>query len=117
MPPRQERGRDRFLRAREFQRAAASVWSQRRRRPCLSRPADQANHGRRYSPIPVIISNTAQETKLWADTAGPITDEESYATAIKKLFGAASSTVFSRFIQRMPIRCREMRLPSSPQTR
>ena len=72
---------------------------------------------RKHPPMPVIIGNTTQETKLWADTAGPITDEESYATATRSSSGPLRSTVFSRFIQRMPIRHRKTRLPSSPQTR
>jgi para-nitrobenzyl esterase len=38
--------------------------------------------------MPVIIGNTAGETKLWADSAGPITDQGSYAAAVEKLFGA-----------------------------
>jgi para-nitrobenzyl esterase len=45
---------------------------------------------RQYPPMPVIIGNTVEETKLWADTAGAVTDESSYADAIDKLFGAAS---------------------------
>jgi para-nitrobenzyl esterase len=45
---------------------------------------------RRYPPMPVIIGNTAGETKSWADSAGPITDHASYAAGIEKLFGAAA---------------------------
>jgi para-nitrobenzyl esterase len=45
---------------------------------------------RQYPAMPAIIGNTAGETKSWADTAGPITDQESYATAIEKLFGPAA---------------------------
>jgi len=45
---------------------------------------------RQYPPMPIIIGNTAGETKSWADSAGPITDQGSYATAIEKLFGAAA---------------------------
>jgi len=45
---------------------------------------------RQYPPMPVIIGSTAGETKSWADTAGPVTDQESYAAAIEKLFGPAA---------------------------
>lgn len=44
----------------------------------------------KYPHIPVIIGNTSEETMPWADTAGRVTDEASYAAAIDKLFGAAS---------------------------
>jgi para-nitrobenzyl esterase len=44
----------------------------------------------RYPAMPVIIGNTAEETLGWADTAGAVTDEASYAAAIDKVFGAAS---------------------------
>ena len=40
--------------------------------------------------MPVIIGNTLEETLPWADTAGKVTDEASYAAAIDKVFGAAS---------------------------
>jgi para-nitrobenzyl esterase len=40
--------------------------------------------------MPVIIGNTSEETMPWADTAGRVTDEASYAAAIDKVFGAAS---------------------------
>jgi para-nitrobenzyl esterase len=43
---------------------------------------------RQYPPMPVIIGSTAGETKSWADSAGPVTDQGSYAAAIEKLFGA-----------------------------
>jgi para-nitrobenzyl esterase len=42
---------------------------------------------RQYPPMPVIIGNTAGETNSWADSAGPVTDQGSYAAAIDKLFG------------------------------
>jgi para-nitrobenzyl esterase len=45
---------------------------------------------RQNPPMPVIIGNTAGETKSWADSAGPVTDQGSYAAAIEKLFGAAA---------------------------
>src|SRR5450432_3354678 len=44
----------------------------------------------RYPPMPVIIGNTSEETMPWADTAGKVTDDTSYAAAIDKVFGAAS---------------------------
>jgi len=44
----------------------------------------------RYPAMPVIIGNTLQETLSWADTAGKVTDEASYAAAIEKVFGPAS---------------------------
>ncbi len=42
----------------------------------------------RYPAMPVIIGNTVGETWGWADTAGKVTDEASYAAAIDKVFGA-----------------------------
>jgi para-nitrobenzyl esterase len=44
----------------------------------------------RYPPMPVIIGNTSEETMPWADTAGKVTDDASYAAAIDKVFGASS---------------------------
>jgi len=44
----------------------------------------------RYPPMPVIIGNTTEETWGWADTAGQVTDQASYAAAIDKVFGAAA---------------------------
>src|SRR5713101_5179025 len=43
----------------------------------------------KYLPMPVIIGNTSEETMPWADTAGRVTDDTSYAAAIDKVFGAA----------------------------
>jgi len=43
---------------------------------------------RQYPPMPVIIGSTTGETKSWADSARPVTDQSSYAAAIEKLFGA-----------------------------
>ena len=45
---------------------------------------------KRYPAMPVIIGTTSGETGPWADTAGRITDEASYAAAIDKVFGAAA---------------------------
>ena len=45
---------------------------------------------KRYPAMPVIIGNTAAETGQWADTAGHVTDERSYAAAIDKVFGPAA---------------------------
>jgi para-nitrobenzyl esterase len=42
----------------------------------------------KYLPMPVIIGNTSEETMPWADTAGRVTDDASYAAAIDKVFGA-----------------------------
>jgi para-nitrobenzyl esterase len=42
----------------------------------------------RYPMMPVIIGNTAEETWGWADSAGQVTDEASYAAALDKVFGA-----------------------------
>src|SRR5437879_2832715 len=44
----------------------------------------------KYPTMPVIIGNTSQETLPWANSAGPVTDEASYAAAIDRVFGAAS---------------------------
>jgi para-nitrobenzyl esterase len=41
-------------------------------------------------PMPVMIGNTSEETMPWADTAGRVTDDTSYAAAIDKVFGAVS---------------------------
>jgi para-nitrobenzyl esterase len=45
---------------------------------------------KRYPAMPVIIGTTSGETGPWADTAGRITDEASYAAAIDKVFGATA---------------------------
>ena len=42
----------------------------------------------KYPAMPVIIGNTSEETNPWADTAGKVTDDASYAAAIEKVFGA-----------------------------
>jgi para-nitrobenzyl esterase len=42
---------------------------------------------KRSPAMPVIIGNTSGATGPWADTAGRITDEASYATAVDKVFG------------------------------
>ena len=44
----------------------------------------------KYPPMPVIIGNTSEETMPWADTAGRVTDDASYAAAIDRVFGAGS---------------------------
>jgi len=44
----------------------------------------------KYPSMPVIIGNTSEETMPWADTAGRVTDDASYATAIDRVFGAGS---------------------------
>jgi para-nitrobenzyl esterase len=44
----------------------------------------------KYPSMPVIIGNTSEETMPWADTAGRVTDEASYAAAIDRVFGAGS---------------------------
>jgi para-nitrobenzyl esterase len=44
----------------------------------------------RYPPMPVIIGNTMDETLIWADTAGQVTDETIYGAAIDKVFGAVA---------------------------
>jgi len=41
-------------------------------------------------PVPVIIGNTSEETLGWANTAGPVTDDASYAAALERVFGAAA---------------------------
>jgi para-nitrobenzyl esterase len=43
-----------------------------------------------YPSVPIIIGNTAGETWGWADSAGKVTDEASYAAAIDKVFGTAA---------------------------
>jgi para-nitrobenzyl esterase len=43
----------------------------------------------RYPMMPVIIGNTSQETLPWANSAGQVTDEASYAAAIDSVFGPA----------------------------
>ena len=44
----------------------------------------------KYPAMPVIIGTTSEETRLWADTAGQVTDDASYAAAIDKVFGASA---------------------------
>src|SRR5947208_12212485 len=44
----------------------------------------------KYPPMPVMIGNTSEETMQWADSAGRVSDEASYAAALDKVFGAAS---------------------------
>ena len=44
----------------------------------------------KYPSMPVIIGNTSEETMPWADTAGRVTDDASYAAAIDRVFGAGS---------------------------
>ena len=43
----------------------------------------------KYPAMPVIIGNTSEETNPWANSAGQVTDETSYAAAIEKVFGSA----------------------------
>jgi para-nitrobenzyl esterase len=45
---------------------------------------------KRYPAMPVIIGTTSNETGRWADTAGKVTDEVSYAGAIDKVFGSSA---------------------------
>jgi carboxylesterase type B len=45
---------------------------------------------RKYPAMPVIIGNTAQDTLGWADSAGQVKDDASYAAAIEKVFGASA---------------------------
>jgi para-nitrobenzyl esterase len=44
----------------------------------------------RYPAMPAIIGNTTEETLIWADTAGQVTDELTYGSAIDKVFGVAA---------------------------
>lgn len=44
----------------------------------------------KYPAMPVIIGNTSEETNPWANTAGQVTDDASYAAAIDKVFGASA---------------------------
>jgi len=45
---------------------------------------------KRAPAIPVIVGNTAGETVAWADTAGKVTDQASYESAIDRVFGQKS---------------------------
>lgn len=45
---------------------------------------------RRYKPVPVIIGNTADETKTFLNVMGPVPDAAAYAGAVAKLFGDKS---------------------------
>src|SRR5262249_21632825 len=49
---------------------------------------------KRYPAIPVIIGNTSGETGPWADSAGGITDEASYAAAVDKSSGRPRAIAF-----------------------
>lgn len=44
---------------------------------------------RRYTPIPVIIGTTADETMGFVNGVGPVPDQASYAAAVERLFGSA----------------------------
>jgi para-nitrobenzyl esterase len=55
----------------------------------------------KYPPMPVIIGNTSEETMPWADTAGRVTDDASYAAAIDKVFGAVSR---ERILAQYPVK-------------
>ena len=45
--------------------------------------------GRRYTPMPVIIGTTADETMGFVNGVGPVPDQASYAAAVQRLFGSA----------------------------
>jgi para-nitrobenzyl esterase len=45
---------------------------------------------KRYRPMPVIIGNTADETRQFLNVIGPVPDAASYAEAVTRLFGAQS---------------------------
>ena len=45
---------------------------------------------KRYTPMPVIIGNTADETRQFLNVIGPVPDPASYAAAVTKLFGPES---------------------------
>ncbi len=45
---------------------------------------------RRYQPMPVIIGNTADETRTFLNVMDPVADADAYATALAKLFGESS---------------------------
>jgi para-nitrobenzyl esterase len=45
---------------------------------------------KRHPTMPVIIGNTSGETGQWADTAGRVIDDASYAAAVDKVFGPAA---------------------------
>jgi para-nitrobenzyl esterase len=55
---------------------------------------------KQYPAMPIIIGNTYQETNPWANTAGPVTDEASYATAVEHVFGAATR---DRILAKYPV--------------
>ena len=46
---------------------------------------------KRYTPMPIIIGNTADETRGFVNAVGPVPDPATYAAAITRLFGAPSS--------------------------
>jgi hypothetical protein len=52
--------------------------------------------------MPIIIGNTTEETLIWADTAGQVTDEATYGAAIDKVFGVAAR---SRILELYPFKC------------
>jgi para-nitrobenzyl esterase len=55
----------------------------------------------KYPTMPVIIGNTLEETMPWADTAGLVTDDASYAAAIDKVFTSASR---ERILAQYPVK-------------
>ena len=54
---------------------------------------------KRHPTMPMIIGNTSGETAPWADTAGRVTDDASYAAAVDKVFGP---TARDRILQLYP---------------
>ncbi len=46
---------------------------------------------RRYKPMPVIIGNTADETRTFLNVMGEVADPAAYADAVTKLFGDGAS--------------------------
>jgi para-nitrobenzyl esterase len=55
----------------------------------------------KYPAMAVMIGNTSEETMPWADTAGKVTDDASYAAAIDKVFGAGAR---ERILAQYPVK-------------
>ena len=55
----------------------------------------------KFPTMPVIIGNTSEETMPWADTAGRVTDDATYAAAIDRVFGAPSR---ERILAQYPVK-------------
>jgi len=50
-----------------------------------------------YSAMPVIVGNTTEETMQFVGGLGPVSDGQSYETAVRKVFGASADRILARY--------------------